>query len=156
MPGIHSASSGKSTNIKIISNIGIRKGSVPTAISIMEYCGKTLLIVNKFNPNGGVTKPISARITYVTPHQIGSNPSSLMIGITKGSVNTIIERASWKWSIDTRPRLSPRLGRGRVSTDTVKTKLDHEKISCPTLRNQRARGHFSSEPPQPRARSLPC
>ena len=39
-----------------MSNIGIRNGKVPAAISTMEYWGKTLLIVKRFNPNGGVTR----------------------------------------------------------------------------------------------------
>ena len=75
-------------------SIGIKKGNVPAAICRIEYLGRTPWIVKRFKPNGGVTKPISARITYTTPHHIGSKPRFDMAGMTKGKVNNIIDRES--------------------------------------------------------------
>ena len=46
-------------------------------------------VTNKFNPTGGVIIPISMLTTMMMPRWIGSMPSDIAIGNTKGATITI-------------------------------------------------------------------
>ena len=51
-------------------------------------------MVKRFNPKGGVIKPISARTTKVTPHQMGSYPRFVRTGMTNGQRQSIMAMES--------------------------------------------------------------
>ena len=62
------------------------------------------LITNKFIPTGGVIIPISTQSVETTPKKIGSNPSVVRAGKTKGMVTTTILTGSIK-----QPSISKRI-----------------------------------------------
>src|SRR5699024_4128280 len=83
--GIYKTISGNKTSIKIINNNIIIKGIEPAktfCTGILAYS----LVINRFNPTGGVTKPISNSNTKTTPNRIGSKPNSTINGNTIGNV----------------------------------------------------------------------
>ena len=54
-------------------------GTTPLEISIIFVFDK-LAATYKFNPTGGVNKPIAKLIVINTPNTVGSTPSDNMIG----------------------------------------------------------------------------
>jgi hypothetical protein len=80
--------------IQTIKSIVPKRGRELLAMNTTENLGRTPWIVNKFKPKGGVIKPISARTTKVTPHQMGSYPRFVKTGMTNGSVKSIMAMES--------------------------------------------------------------
>ena len=76
--------------------IEIQKGNMPRNMVYRGTFFAMPLTIKTLMPMGGVIMAISRRITSITPNQIGSNPSSRMIGKITGIVSTRIANPSRK------------------------------------------------------------
>ena len=89
LSGNHDTISGKIHNINIDKTIIIINGNDPFKIVDKLTSGVIPLIIYRFNPTGGVIKPISIFIVNTIANQYGSKPNVVITGNNIAEVITI-------------------------------------------------------------------